>query len=94
MSTVEFLDLHRQQYNDWVAVDVVPHFSDWVKQRFLEIAKTFNPNYTEDLNCETCVMNLVDFVYIQSEIAGKNTEESGVVAMTFPKNHEDGEGQE
>jgi len=74
-----FLETYRGKYNDWKAVDVEIHLSDLAKDTFLEIARVFNPNYTEDLNCMPCCMNMVDYCYIQAEI-----DEHKSIAEPFP----------
>jgi hypothetical protein len=81
---MSILDKHRQKYQEYLEVGNAIHLSDPDKDAFLELARTFNPNYTYQKECLTCEMEMVDFCYIQSELKTQK------VAMSFPKAEKDG----
>jgi hypothetical protein len=84
---MQLLDKHRQKYSEWLEVGNVIHLSDPDKEAFLELARTFNPNYTYQRDCLTCEMEMLDYCYMQSNLL----ENIKKMRMTFPKAEKDGD---
>ena len=63
---ITFLYKHKVMYDNFVRSQTIPHLSGNDAKTFLEIAKTFQPNYSSNLFCSDCVMELVQFVYTQA----------------------------
>lgn len=81
---IAFLYKHKVMYHNFKHSGVIAHLCNADAKTFLEIAKTFDPNYNTSLWCGDCVMNLVDYVYTQADKIKPNPE-AGTMAMTFPK---------
>jgi len=63
---VEFLYKHKVMYNNFKSSGVIAHLPVEDAKVFLEIAKTFQPEYNASLWCGDCVMDMVSFVYTQA----------------------------
>ena len=72
---VEFLYKHKVMYNNFKSSGVIAHLPVEDAKVFLEIAKTFQPEYNASLWCGDCVMDMVSFVYTQ---AGKQEVKNSV----------------
>jgi len=81
---IEFLYSYKVMYHNFTTSGVIPHLPRLDSEKFLEIAKTFQPDYNTSLWCGDCVMEMVDFVYRQ---AGKIKEEPTEV-ITLKSNNE------
>jgi len=64
-SQIDHLEKFQGMYNNFKQVGVITYLSNNDAAIFLEIAKTFDPQYNESLWCTECVMNLIDYVYTQ-----------------------------
>lgn len=73
---IEFLYNHKVMYNNFKSSGVIAHLPIEDAKVFLEIAKTFQPEYNASLWCGDCVMEMVSFVYTQ---AGKQPNEEVVI---------------
>ena len=62
----EFLDSHKQMHHNFTTSGVIPHLPREDSEKFLGIAKTFQPEYNTSLWCGDCVMEMIDFVYRQA----------------------------
>jgi hypothetical protein len=72
---IEFLYQHKVMYNNFKTSGVIAHLPREDAEKFLEIAKTFQPEYNTSLWCGDCVMDMVSFVYVQ---AGKEPKQEPV----------------
>jgi hypothetical protein len=65
---IEFLYSHKQMHHNFTTSGVIPHLPREDSEKFLEIAKTFQPEYSTSLWCGDCVMEMIDFVYKQASL--------------------------
>lgn len=63
---IEFLYSHKVMYNNFKSSGVIAHLPRADAEKFLEIAKIFQPEYNTSLWCGDCVMEMVSFVYTQA----------------------------
>lgn len=61
--SIDFLTSHLQNWNTYKAVSVWPHLPTEDSQRLLDIAREFDPNYTGVIWCQSCLEDVVKFVF-------------------------------
>lgn len=64
---INFLYQHKGMYHNFQTGGIIPHLSNVDAEQFLQIAKTFNPDFNTSLWCGDCVMTMIDYVYRQAE---------------------------
>jgi len=60
---IYFLAKHRVMYKNYLAAKVIAHLSNPDSEKFLEIAKHYDPKYNVNLWCGDCVVEMICFVY-------------------------------
>lgn len=65
--SVEFLMEYKSMWDIYKQVQVISHLPTEVSQQFLEIAKEIDPNYTGTVWCQSCLEDVIRFVYVNFE---------------------------
>jgi len=72
-----FIIANRHHYNTWKQARFIQQLDGATRNQMLAIIRrNFAPNYTTDLWCHTCVVNMLEFLYTQYdkwEVENNNT---------------------
>lgn len=64
--SIDFLNANRHHYELYLKAQYVKHLDLATRQGLLDvIRKEFNPGYMSDLWCNTCVVDMLKFAYVQ-----------------------------
>ena len=70
---IQFLETNRHHYALWKRVQVVKHLDGATRTRMLDIIhRQFAPNYIADLWCQSCVVAMMEYLYIQYDKCKEN----------------------
>lgn len=88
---IEFLEANRHHYTTLVNAGFIQHLDQSTRQRMLDIIhEEFNPGYIATLWCQSCIADMLKYLYVQydkwvaSQPVEEPVQERDHVRMTFP----------
>lgn len=86
---IQFLEANKHYWTTYQRDKVVKHYDIQLRKELFKIARVFDPKANYCLHCSDDAVNMLKYVYTQYEKMEKkqegNTQEEGVMKMTFPK---------